>query len=736
MVRAPCSGLALVAAILCGCGSSVVEGVGGGGYGGTMTSPTTCEPGTVTVCYEGPDGTESVGPCSAGTRTCTQSGEWGPCVGQAVPAPETCGNAIDDDCNGAVDDGCVCDPRKTETCYTGPPATAEVGICVNGERVCDAEGSGFGACMGEILPSTEDCATPVDDDCDGEANEECPCAPGESASCYSGPLDTAGVGLCEAGVHICEASGLGYGPCMGEMLPATEDCATAEDDDCDGEANEGCVCVPGSTSSCYSGPAGTEGVGACVAGTMTCNSLGTGYGPCMGEVTPEPEVCATPVDEDCDGITAPCPGSTLCSMTIPVYSNEVTTTHAAWNAVAVDALGNIGVAGFVRGQTLDLGGGVLAGSGGNYDMLVGKYDTTCQYLWGARYAANGGIQRALGATCQPGGDLVAVGTIANYVDFGLGIVGTTNVSQGVVVSFDAAGTATWNQAFGGHPTKATTVALGPSGELVVAGCFTGSMSLGGQMLTSLGGMDLFLAKLDAQGNHLWSLSFGDSIDQCSNAGVHSAEPSVAVDTTGNVLVAGTYRGVVDFGGGPLASDGGSFDFFLAKFDPNGSHQWSQRFGTSSVEIGGRIAVAPVGDVVLTGLTQAAIDLGGGVLPYGGGGDIVLARYSPSGTHVWSQDFAAPGWGRADGVHVDGSGNILLTGHEVGPFVAKLSGTGQYLWDRQFAIQPSSLDQGAAVTTDAAGNVIAVGQFGGTADFGAGPVTSVSDGDIYMVKLAP
>ena len=57
---------------------------------------------------------------------------------------------------------------------------------------------------------------------------------------------------------------------------------------CDGAGN--CVtCVPGSNIACYTGPTGTDGVGICQAGMMTCNQEGTGYGACEGEITPGTE---------------------------------------------------------------------------------------------------------------------------------------------------------------------------------------------------------------------------------------------------------------------------------------------------------------------------------------------------------------------------------------------------------------------------------------------------------------
>ncbi len=68
-----------------------------------------------------------------------------------------------------------------------------------------------------------------------------------------------------------------------------------------GGSTEG-TCVPGSVLTCYTGPVGTVGVGPCVTGTQTCRSDGLGYGPCTGAVTPADEICATPVDESCDGV--------------------------------------------------------------------------------------------------------------------------------------------------------------------------------------------------------------------------------------------------------------------------------------------------------------------------------------------------------------------------------------------------------------------------------------------------
>src|SRR5206468_6100909 len=66
-----------------------------------------------------------------------------------------------------------CTPGETAACYEGPTGTKGVGACKGGTRTCLHDGSGFGACVGQVTPVAENCSTPVDDNCDGQVNEEC-----------------------------------------------------------------------------------------------------------------------------------------------------------------------------------------------------------------------------------------------------------------------------------------------------------------------------------------------------------------------------------------------------------------------------------------------------------------------------------------------------------------------------------------------------------------------------------
>ncbi len=281
------------------------------GTANEMDAGCACIPGDTTACYDGPAGTMGTGLCVAGQATCAADGlAWGSCEGQVLPADETCDTQGDDDCDGETNEGgagCACLPGSVTPCYSGPPSTLGNGLCTTGMQACNDQGTGYGQCLDEVVPEPETCTTPEDDDCDGETNEGgdgCVCTPNAMTPCYTGPVGTLGLGICKGGLATCNAQGTVLGACIGQITPAPETCNTSGDDDCDGATNEegaGCVCQPGTSAPCYSGPAGTTGVGQCMAGTKACNSQGTAYAACTGEVLPAVESCLAPGDEDCDG---------------------------------------------------------------------------------------------------------------------------------------------------------------------------------------------------------------------------------------------------------------------------------------------------------------------------------------------------------------------------------------------------------------------------------------------------
>jgi N-acetylneuraminic acid mutarotase len=356
----------------------------------------TINEGCAPVCEEGEtrrcDGPPDVGQCRAGTQTCVAGGmAWSACEGQVLPEPEDCSRPGDEDCDGTT---CECWPGQSQQCpYTGKPGTEGQGECKAGTRTCEASVTGgkWSSCQGEVTDRAESCANTLDDDCNGQVNDapECVCMPNSIQNCYSGPAGTQGVGVCRDGTQTCEASGTAWGACTGEVLPLPEeDCTTAGDDDCDGEVNEGtvCLCAPGTSRSCYSGPAGTQGVGMCRAGSQTCNTSGTAWGACNNEYTPQLESCTSPLgDEDCDGQR-----NEACGW---VETTSMGTTRSNHSAVVLS-----------NGLVLVMGGVNLSGEALDtakvYDPATATWAGVSNMLW---------KRKGLGAVLLNNGRVLAVG---------------------------------------------------------------------------------------------------------------------------------------------------------------------------------------------------------------------------------------------------------------------------------------------------------------------------------------
>jgi hypothetical protein len=101
------------------------------------------------------------------------------------------------------------------------------------------------------------------------------------------------------------------------------------------------------------------------------------------------------------------------------------------------------------------------------------------------------------------------------------------------------------------------VVIDGKGKVIVGGSFTESIDFGGPNLTSAGGLDAFLVKLDSVGCHVFSGQFGNEVKQ--------AVQNVALDASGNILIVGNFAGTADFGVGPVTASGD--DVFVAKFGP-------------------------------------------------------------------------------------------------------------------------------------------------------------------------
>ncbi len=251
----------------------------------------------------------------------------------------------------------------------GATCTAGMGACARtGTYVCTADGSGTECSATAGMPTFEVCDN-VDNDCDGVIDDSL------TRSCYGGPSGTAGVGVCRAGTETCAAGS--WSACAGEVRPSTEVCDNV-DNDCDGTADETL------TRSCYTGAAGTSGVGTCRPGTQTC-SMGSWGSACSGEVVPRTELCDS-LDDNCNGTV----DDPFLSNTFRIDS--LLTTGCAivdHNGVTGDDRGGIAVSstsvfysGDSNGVRLPLNLSSQTGLGRIYDAITSNLRTGRVYTFG------------------------------------------------------------------------------------------------------------------------------------------------------------------------------------------------------------------------------------------------------------------------------------------------------------------------------------------------------------------
>lgn len=324
---------------------------------------------------------------------------------------------------------------------------------------------------------------------------------------------------------------------------------------------------------------------------------------------------------------------------------------------------------------------------------------------------------------------------------------TANTTVGAL--FGIPGEALWfNQIGSAVGDYATQVFVDPLGSVYAGGRFSDTATVGGVELTSAGGNDSFVAKLDANtGAALWAVRFG-------SAGNESTE-GIAVDSSGDVFVIGRFEGTVNFGGDALTSAGDN-DVFVLKLDrATGAHRWSKRFGgTGNDGTGGGVVVDPAGAVVVSGaFGSPSINFGGSNLVNAGPGlgDLYLAKLSNAdGTHVWSVRAGGTSRESVASIAVDQSGALVIAGEFSGTtnfggaelvsagmsdaFLAKYDGvSGAHLFSVRYGA--AGADEISDVVADSAGKILVTGSYMGTVSFGGPSPLTATGQDVFLVRMS-
>jgi hypothetical protein len=313
---------------------------------------------------------------------------------------------------------------------------------------------------------------------------------------------------------------------------------------------------------------------------------------------------------------------------------------------------------------------------------------------------------------------------------------------------DSADTETTYPPVSAFPDEAATgwddgwaISLTADGGAVIAGGFTGNATFGGTELRSAGGIDLYVAKLDADGNWQWATSAGGPADDEAYG--------VTVTSTGEIAVAGYVQDTATFGADTVTSRGGS-DLVVAELDADGNWQWAISAGGADYDRARNITSDTSGNLYVTGWYWQNAEIGpeGTTLTSAGYGDTYVAKLDTDGNWQWATSGGGAFYDRGLGLDTTDD-RILLTGFFYGDamfgpnqlrsagdgdiYVAELDANGNWQW----AVRAGSFDYdeayAAKYTPD--GAIAVYGSIGGaTAEFGSLTATSAGSDDIFAAKL--
>jgi hypothetical protein len=265
---------------------------------------------------------------------------------------------------------------------------------------------------------------------------------------------------------------------------------------------------------------------------------------------------------------------------------------AATNAgrfITADAAGNVYVTGYFSGTTdFDPGANTAnLTSAGLYDIFIAKLDVSGNFVWAKQFGGTAddyGLSMAVDAH----GSLFATGFFYGTVDFdpGINTVNLTSTGQDdiFISKFDASGNFIWVKQIGSTSyDEAKYITMDASSNLYITGSFGGTVDFdpgaNTTSMSSAGGDDVFICKLDTVGNFIWARQLGGTLNDYAT--------SIKVDAAYTIYTAGFFQGTCDFDPSTntanLISAGGA-DAFVHKMSQSITTQITENDLSSTIQL--------------------------------------------------------------------------------------------------------------------------------------------------------
>ncbi len=313
---------------------------------------------------------------------------------------------------------------------------------------------------------------------------------------------------------------------------------------------------------------------------------------------------------------------------------------------------------------------------------------------------------------------------------------TSSAPQGdaYIAKFNSSGSIQWAKIIqSDYSSFGSCISLDSNGNIYIGGNFGGIADFGG-IIKSASNIDAFIAKYDNDGTLQWVKTYGGNYQNSVN--------SICTDSNGNIFVTGYYTGTADFGG-TLFTSSGDYDIFVLKYNSSGVIQWVKTAGGTNTDLVLGIGTDATGNVYVAGRFKGTATFGTITKTSAGNYDIFVAKYNSIGTIQWVQAIGGVNNDDARAIVVDSNGNSFVTGGFSGTvsfgtisktanpsafFIAKFNSNGVANW-----VQSIDGAGGLCMSLDANGNVYTSGSFSGTITLGNNSKTSEGISDVFIAK---
>lgn len=404
-----------------------------------------------------------------------------------------------------------------------------------------------------------------------------------------------------------------------------------------------------------------------------------------------------------------------------------------------------------------------------------SYTQDPNFEWVKQIGSNGlyssGYCYSNSIAIDPSNNIYTVGNFSEDADFDpsptdtfyLSVYGASDV---FISKLDSNGNFIWAKQLGNNwnMIDGYSINIDNSGNIYIIGEFYDTSDFNPSpadtfCLTSFGESDVFITKLDCDGNFIWAKQIGGP---SNDAGYH-----ISSDDNNDLYITGSFNDHSDFDPSPydshtLISNGWS-DAFVAKYDSNGNFLWVKQFGSPSIDVGQSIFVHDKQNIYFTGTFWESITFQTitDTITYVSEGlsDVFIMNINSYGEVIWVKQIGGSWSNECRSISADTYGNVYVTGYfndscdfDPGPnlfnltslgnwdsYVLKLNSNGDFIWAKQFG--GIETVRSYSIFLDALDNIYTTGEFFSSVDFDPSPSTdyilsSYGDQAVFISKLNP